>query len=87
MAGDGASSARLYWESFNTPPMMDVSIPVGASIFPKEIMKASRRWCEARFPGLAYHNVLDKGGHFAAFEQPELFVGEVRAAFRAILDR
>jgi pimeloyl-ACP methyl ester carboxylesterase len=80
----GASSARLYWESFQSPPMMDVSVPVGASIFPKEIFKSSRRWCEARFPKLAYHNVLDKGGHFAAFEQPELFVQEVRAAFKAI---
>jgi pimeloyl-ACP methyl ester carboxylesterase len=80
----GASSARLYWESFQSPPMMDVSVPVGASIFPKEIFKSSRRWCEARFPKLAYHNVLDKGGHFAAFEQPDLFVEEVRAAFKAI---
>lgn len=83
----GASSARLYWESFNAPPMVDVKVPVGASIFPKEIFKSSRRWCEARFEQLAYHNVLDKGGHFAAFEQPELFVQEVRAAFRAILGR
>ena len=80
----GASSARLYWESFNTPPMAEVAVPVGASIFPKEIFKSSRRWCEARFKKLAYHNVLDRGGHFAAFEQPELFVQEVRAAFKAI---
>ena len=81
----GASSARLYWESFNQVPMMEVSVPVGVSVFPKEIFKASRRWCEARYPRLAYHNVLTKGGHFAAFEQPNLFVSEVRAAFRAIL--
>ena len=81
----GASSARLYWESFNTPPMDAVKVPVGVSVFPHEIFKASRRWCEARYDRLAYHNVLDKGGHFAAFEQPELFVQEVRAAFRAIL--
>jgi len=81
----GASSARLYWESFNSPPMLEVNVPVGVSIFPHEIFKSSRRWCEARFPKLAYHNVLDKGGHFAAFEQPETFVSEVRAAFREIL--
>ncbi len=81
----GASSARLYWESFNGPPMMEIEVPVAASIFPHEIFKSSRRWCEARFKNLAYHNVLDKGGHFAAFEQPEIFVDEVRSAFRAIL--
>jgi len=81
----GASSARLYWDSFISPPMLEVNVPVGVSIFPHEIFKSSRRWCEARFPKLAYHNVLDKGGHFAAFEQPETFVSEVRAAFREIL--
>ena len=80
----GASSARLYWESFSNPPMVDVEVPVGVSVFPHEIFKASRRWCEARYKQLAYHNVLDKGGHFAAFEQPEIFANEVRAAFRAI---
>lgn len=81
----GASSARLYWESFNSPPMLEVEVPVGVSVFPHEIFKASRRWCEARYKQLAYYNALDKGGHFAAFEQPETFVEEVRAAFRAIL--
>ncbi len=83
--GTGASSARLYWESFNSPPMLEIDVPVGVSVFPHEIFKASRRWCEARYSKLAYHNVLDKGGHFAAFEQPEIFVGELRAAFREIL--
>jgi len=53
-------------------------------VFPHEIFKASKRWCEARYGNLVYHNVLPKGGHFAAFEQPELFVEEVRAAVRAI---
>ncbi len=81
----GASSARLYWESFANPPMQEVSVPVGVSVFPHEIFQASRRWCEARYEHLAYYNDLDKGGHFAAFEQPEIFVDEVRAAFRAIL--
>ena len=60
-----------------------VDVPVGVSVFPHEIFKASKRWCEARYKQLAYHNVLDKGGHFAAFEQPELFVGELRECFRA----
>jgi pimeloyl-ACP methyl ester carboxylesterase len=81
----GASSARLYWESFNSPPLMEIGVPVGVSIFPHEIFKASRRWCEAQFKKLVHYNVLEKGGHFAAFEQPEAFVEEVRTAFRAIL--
>jgi pimeloyl-ACP methyl ester carboxylesterase len=80
----GGSSARLYWESFTSPPMLQIDVPVGVSVFPKEIFRASKRWCEARFPKLAYYNTLEKGGHFAAFEQPELFVEEVRAAARAI---
>ena len=79
-----ASSARLYWESFGSPPMMEIDVPVGVSVFPHEIFKASKRWCEARYTKLVYHNVLDKGGHFAAFEQPEIFVDEVRAAMRLI---
>jgi pimeloyl-ACP methyl ester carboxylesterase len=80
----GASSARLYWESFNSVPMQPVTVPVGVSVFPHEIFKASRRWCEARYGKLVHHNVLEKGGHFAAFEQPEIFVDEVRTAARAI---
>lgn len=80
----GASSARLYWESFNSVPMQPVEVPVGVSVFPHEIFKASRRWCEARYGKLVHHNVLAKGGHFAAFEQPETFVEEVRTAARAI---
>jgi pimeloyl-ACP methyl ester carboxylesterase len=79
----GASSARLYWESFGRPLAGSVQVPVGCSIFPKEIFRASRRWAERHFPDVRYWNELDKGGHFAAFEQPETFVSEVRAAFRA----
>ena len=83
LPGTGASSARLYWESFN-----DVDFTPGrrcrsaCSIFPKEIVRTSRRWAEGRFTDLRYWNELDKGGHFAAFEQPEVFVDEVRACFR-----
>lgn len=77
-----ASSARLYWESFNKVSRDPVSIPVGCSMFPKEIFRSSRRWAEQRFPKLVYWNDLDKGGHFAAFEQPATFVNELRACFR-----
>ena len=78
----GASSARLYWESFASPPMMEIEVPVAVSIFPKEIFRSSRRWCEARFQNLVYYEALEKGGHFAAFEQPETFVEELRRGFR-----
>lgn len=80
-----ASSARLYWESFNSPPVMEIAVPVGVSVFPHEIFKASKRWCEAHYEKLVYHNVLDEGGHFAAFEKPEVFVEEVRKAMRLII--
>ncbi len=79
-----ASSARLYWESFNKSNSQPVRIPVGCSIFPKEIFRVSRRWAEKRYPNLVYWNRLDRGGHFAAFEQPELFVRELRACFRTM---
>jgi len=79
----GASSARMYWESVKTALFDPVGIPVGCSIFPKEIFRPSRRWAERQFTDIRYWNEPDKGGHFAAFEQPELFVEEVRAAFRA----
>ena len=59
-----------------------VEIPVGCSIFPKEIFRASRRWAEKRYKNIVHWNELDKGGHFAAFEQPGAFVDEVRASFR-----
>ena len=80
----GASSARLYWESFNSPPLGSVKVPVGCSIFPKEIFRTSKRWAEKQFGGLLHWNELDKGGHFAAFEQPETFVDEVRSCFRSL---
>jgi pimeloyl-ACP methyl ester carboxylesterase len=78
----GASSARIYWESFFRRVSEPVPVPTGCSIFPKEIYRPSRRWVEPQFPDLRYWNELEKGGHFAAFERPETFVDEVRAAFR-----
>ncbi len=84
----GASSARLYWESFRdlTREQPAIDIPVGVSVFPEEIFRASRRWCEERFSNLVHYNVLPQGGHFAAFEQPELFVDELRTCFRHARD-
>jgi pimeloyl-ACP methyl ester carboxylesterase len=82
LPGTGASSARLYWESFRRPPTGPVTVPVGATVFPKDIFKASRRWAEHVFTDLRYWSEPETGGHFAAFEQPEVFVEEVRASFR-----
>jgi pimeloyl-ACP methyl ester carboxylesterase len=84
LPGAAASSARMYWESFRviTQKQEAVNIPTGVSIFPREIFRASRRWVEERFKHLVHYNVLDKGGHFAAFEQPDIFVDELRTCFR-----
>ena len=80
----GASSARLYWENNAKGFLGPVTVPVGCSIFPKEIFRPSRRWADAQLTNVHYWNELDKGGHFAAFEQPEAFVSEVRACFRSL---
>jgi pimeloyl-ACP methyl ester carboxylesterase len=92
LSGTGASAARSYWEdgralaaalaSGQAPPA--VSVPVGFTTFPGEIWAAPRTWVETVYPGLAYFNEVDKGGHFAAWEEPELFSEEVRQAFRQL---
>ena len=80
----GASSARLYWESFGDPAMDPIDIPVGVSCFPNEISRTSKRWAEKRYTQLIHFNELPRGGHFAAFEQPEAFVEEIRQCFRQL---
>jgi pimeloyl-ACP methyl ester carboxylesterase len=87
----GASSVRLYWESIRqvnewiSGAVSDtVSVPTGCSIFPKELQRPSQRWAEKRFLDIRYWNEPERGGHFAAFEQPELFVDEVREFFRLV---
>jgi pimeloyl-ACP methyl ester carboxylesterase len=83
LTSTGISSARLYWESklaFFAPK--HIAIPVAVSAFPDEIYTAPRSWAERAYPKLVHYNKLDKGGHFAAWEQPELFVSEMRAGFR-----
>jgi pimeloyl-ACP methyl ester carboxylesterase len=79
------SSARLYWESkldFFAPK--HVAIPVAVSAFPDELYQAPRSWAERAYPRLIYYNKLDKGGHFAAWEQPQVFSEEIRAAFKPL---
>jgi pimeloyl-ACP methyl ester carboxylesterase len=92
LTGSAASAARSYWEdaralaaslaSGQAPPA--VTVPVGFTTFPGEIWASPRSWVEQVYPGLAYFNEVDRGGHFAAWEEPELFSTEVRAAFRSL---
>jgi pimeloyl-ACP methyl ester carboxylesterase len=88
LTGTGASAARSYWEGARAtaaagqaPPA--VRVPVGFTAFPGEIFTAPRSWVESSYPTLAYYHKAEKGGHFAAWEEPELFATELRAAFRA----
>jgi pimeloyl-ACP methyl ester carboxylesterase len=92
LTGTATSSARAYWENFRAqtaaaaagkkPPK--VSIPVAFTVFPGEIFQAPRRWAEKVYPNLVYFNEADRGGHFAAWEEPQLFTEELRAAFKTL---
>jgi len=90
LTGTGASAARAYWElgraqalaAGQAPP--EVSLPVGFTTFPGEIFRAPRSWVEKSYPNLIHFNEVDKGGHFAAWEEPELFSEELRTAFRSL---
>jgi pimeloyl-ACP methyl ester carboxylesterase len=90
LTGTGASAARDYWEDgratahFAVEPPPPASVPVSFTTFPDEVWAAPRSWVEVAYPDLAYFNEVDKGGHFAAWEEPELFSTEVRAAFRGL---
>ena len=81
--GAGASSARLYWESFGGAAgnSLPVDVPMGASIFPKEIFRTSQRFASAVYKNIVFWRDKDSGGHFAAFEQPDVFVSEIRDCF------
>jgi pimeloyl-ACP methyl ester carboxylesterase len=92
LTGTGASAARSYWEngqvaaaaaaSGTAPP--EVKLPVGFTTFPGEIWQSPRSWVDASYPNVTYFNKVDRGGHFAAWEEPELFATEVRAAFSSL---
>jgi len=92
LTGTGASAARSYWENYGAPAQAAaaagqvppaVSVPAGFTTFPGEIWKTPRSWAEKSYPTLTYFNEVDRGGHFAAWEEPELFATEMRAMFRA----
>ena len=86
LTNTAVSSARIYWENkkytFFAPK--NVSIPVAVSAFPDEVLQTPRSWAERAYSNLIYYNKLDKGGHFAAWEQPEILVNELREAFRLL---
>jgi pimeloyl-ACP methyl ester carboxylesterase len=89
LTNTGVSSARLYWENkadfFDAKP---ITIPFAISVFPDELYQAPRSWAERAYPrNLIHYNRLDRGGHFAAWEQPDLFAAEMRASFRSLRDR
>lgn len=87
LTASGASSARLYWESFKhviKGTEHEITLPTGCSIFPKEIVPTPREWAAQRYKNIVYWHDLDKGGHFAAFEVPSLFVTEIRDCFRTM---
>ena len=90
LTGTGASAARSYWEAGRAtaaaagqPPPV-ASVPVGFTVFPGEIFRAPRSWIEQSYPNVVHFNAVDKGGHFAAWEEPELFASEMRAAFSSL---
>ena len=85
LTGTAISSARLYWENtFDFFGVHNVNIPAAVSVFPKEIYKAPRSWAERAYPKLIYFNEVDRGCHFAAWQEPALFTAELRAAFRSL---
>lgn len=71
----------IYREIFNEPPIVEVPVPVSCSIFPMEVFRTSKPWLASRYENLFHFNTLEKGGHFAALEQPEIFVDDVRKGF------
>jgi pimeloyl-ACP methyl ester carboxylesterase len=91
LTGTGASAARSYWEAYGpdapaagSQPLPPSTIPFGFTTFPGEIWRTPRSWVEASYPNVIYFNEVEKGGHFAAWEEPELFATEVRAAFKSL---
>jgi len=90
LTNTAASSARLYWENHSNIlsavalKTAEISLPVAITVFPEEIYRAPETWARRAFPNLTYFHEVDKGGHFAAWEQPELFSAELRAAFRSL---
>ncbi len=90
LTNTGASSSRFYWENNNnnfssvTQRTTEIKVPVAITVFPHEIYRAPKSWSEKAYPSLYYYNQVSKGGHFAAWEQPQIFAEELRAAFKSV---
>jgi pimeloyl-ACP methyl ester carboxylesterase len=91
LTNTAASSARIYWENRGTnltsagdQKSAEVKVPVAITVFPDEVLRAQEVWARRAFPNLVYFHEVDKGGHFAMWEHPELFAGELRAAFSSL---
>jgi pimeloyl-ACP methyl ester carboxylesterase len=91
LTNSATSAARLYWENHGRGVVVaaaqktaEISLPVAITVFPYEVYRAPRSWAEKAFPNLTYFNEVDRGGHFAAWEEPELFSAELRAAFKSL---
>ena len=91
LTNTAASAARLYWENQGRSPLSagaqmtsQISLPVAVTVFPDELYRAPETWARRAFHNLVYFHEVDKGGHFAAWEQPELFSAELRAAFKSV---
>jgi hypothetical protein len=86
LTNTGTSAARIYWENNANPTVVRVAIPTALTVFPGEIYQVPKSWAESAYRKLIYYNRVDRGGHFAAWEEPQLFSAELRAAFRSLRD-
>jgi pimeloyl-ACP methyl ester carboxylesterase len=91
VTNSATSAGRLYWENHGRPVIVaaaqrpsEISPPVAITVFPDDVYRPPETWARRAFPSLVYYNQVDKGGHFAALEQPQLFSEEIRAAFRSL---
>jgi pimeloyl-ACP methyl ester carboxylesterase len=91
LTNTAASSARIYWETAGQSIIIsaaqmtaEIALPVAITVFPEEVYRAPESWARRAYPNLIYFNEVNKGGHFAAWEEPELFSAELRAAFRSL---
>ena len=87
LTNTGVSTAKSYWEYLgygSFANVRNVTVPVAVSVFPDELFRAPRSWTEQAYPNLVHYNEVDRGGHFAAWEQPELYASELRAGFRSL---
>jgi pimeloyl-ACP methyl ester carboxylesterase len=91
LTNTGASAARIYWENAGRGPTSaadqksaEISLPVAITVFPDEVYRSPETWARRAYPNLVYFNEVDRGGHFAAWEEPELFAAELRAAFKSL---